>query len=91
MFIVNLLKAYSRFAIFATGILIGIQVPSFVDQYAKRIDAHYQEVSINISGFQKTADSLFDGDLEALITYYERLLSPCMSCLQRIKNSFRRH
>lgn len=71
MFIINLLKAYIRFAIFATGILIGIQVPSFVDQYAKRIDAHYQEVSFNISGFQKTANSLFGGDLEALITYYE--------------------
>ena len=71
MFIINLLKAYIRFAIFATGILIGIQVPSFVDQYAKRIDAHYQEVSFNISGFQKTANSLFGGDLEALIAYYD--------------------
>jgi hypothetical protein len=71
MFIINLLKAYIRFAIFATGILIGIQVPSFVDQYAKRIDAHYQEVSFNISGFQNTANSLFGGDLEALIAYYD--------------------
>ena len=71
MFIINLLKAYIRFAIFATGILVGIQVPSFVDQYAKRIDAHYQEVSFNISGFQKTANSLFGGDLEALIAYYD--------------------
>ena len=71
MFIINLLKAYIRFAIFATGILIGIQVPSFVDQYAKRIDALYQEVSFNISGFQKTANSLFGGDLEALIAYYD--------------------
>ena len=71
MFIINLLKAYIRFAIFATGMLIGIQVPSFVDQYAKRIDAHYQEVSFNISGFQKTANSLFGGDLEALIAYYD--------------------
>jgi hypothetical protein len=71
MIIANLLKAYSRLAIFAVGILFGIQVPSFVDQYAKRIDAHFQEVSINISGFQETADNLFSGDLEALIAYYD--------------------
>ena len=71
MFIANLLKAYSRLVIFAVGILFGIQVPSFVDQYTKRIDAHFQEVSINISGFQQTADNLFSGDLAALIAYYD--------------------
>lgn len=50
--------------------MLGIQVPSFMDQYSQRIDAHFREVSINISGFQTTADRLFDGDLEALIAYY---------------------
>ena len=49
------------------GLLLGIQVPNFVDQYSRRIDAHYQEVSENISGFQSTADLLFSGDLEELI------------------------
>jgi len=52
------------------GLLLGIQVPSFVDQYERRIDAHYLEVSANISGFQSTADLLFAGDMEALINYY---------------------
>ena len=65
-----LLKTYSRLFIFAGGLLLDIQVPNFFDQYERRIDAHYLEVSANISGFQSTADLLFSGDIQALITYY---------------------
>ena len=68
--ILSLLKTYSRLFIFAGGLLLGIQVPNFIDQYERRIDAHYLEVSANISGFQSTADLLFSGDIEALIAYY---------------------
>ena len=68
--ILSLLKIYSRLLIFAGGLLLGIQVPNFVDQYERRIDAHYLEVNANISGFQSTADLLFSGDIQALITYY---------------------
>lgn len=68
--ILSLLKTYSRLFIFAGGLLLGIQVPNFVDQYERRIDAHYLEVSANISGFQSTANLLFAGDMEALIAYY---------------------
>jgi hypothetical protein len=68
--ILSLLKTYSRLFIFAGGLLLGIQVPNFVDQYERRIDAHYLEVSANISGFQSTADLLFSGDMEALIASY---------------------
>lgn len=69
--ILSLLKTYSRLLIFAGGLLLGIQVPNFVDQYQRRIDAHYLEVSANISGFQSTADLLFAGDMDALIAYYQ--------------------
>ncbi len=69
--ILSLLKTYSRLLVFAVGLLLGIQVPSFIDQYEKRIDAHFQEISANISGFQSTADLLFAGDMEALISYYQ--------------------
>jgi len=58
--------------LFAAGLLLGIQVPSFMDQYQQRIDAHFREVSINITGFQDTADRLFSGDLESLIAYYRK-------------------
>ena len=66
----SLFRAYGRLALFAIGLLLGIQVPSFMDQYQQRIDAHFREVSINITGFQDTADRLFSGDLESLIAYY---------------------
>ena len=72
MFFSSIFRAFIHLAIFAVGILLGIQVPSFVKQYDERIDAHFREVSINISGFQDTADKLFDGDLEAVIAYYAR-------------------
>ena len=70
-FLKSVLRTYSRLLLFAGGLLLGIQVPSFIDQYEKRVDAHYQEVSANISGFQSTAQLLFDGELEALISYYQ--------------------
>ncbi len=48
-------------------ILYGIQVPNFVIQYEQRLDAHYNEVQHNLSGFQKVADEQHGGSLEALI------------------------
>ena len=68
----SLFRAYGRLVLFAVGLLLGIQVPSFMDQYQQRIDAHFREVSINITGFQDTADRLFNGDLESLIAYYRK-------------------
>jgi hypothetical protein len=60
-----------RLLVFAGGLLAGMQVPSYLDQYEKRVDAHLLEVTYNLSGFQETANQMFDGDMEALIAYYE--------------------
>ncbi|MDP2759394.1 MAG: DUF2937 family protein [Sideroxyarcus sp.] len=49
------------------ALLVGLQVPNFVDQYQKRIDAHLREVSINLQSFQAIADKYFAGDLNQLI------------------------
>ncbi len=65
-----LVQSYGRLLIFGLGLLAGIQVPSFINQYEQRVDAHFREVSENISDFQRTADELFAGDLDALINYY---------------------
>ncbi len=65
-------RAYSRMLVFAAALLLGIQVPGFVEQYRQRVDAHFREVSANIAGFQRTADRMFQGNLRSLITYYER-------------------
>lgn len=65
-----MLRAYLRLVVFAVGLLAGVQVPAFVDQYAKRVSAHYIEVQRNFAGFQKTADQYFGGDVAALIAHH---------------------
>ena len=51
--------------------LVGVQVPNFIDQYAKRISAHYLEAKANFSGYQNTADKHFGGSVDALLDHYE--------------------
>jgi hypothetical protein len=65
------LRAYLRLVLFALGLLGGVQVPGFVDQYAKRVSAHYVEATKSIAGFQRTADQYFGGSIDALIAHHE--------------------
>lgn len=64
-------KEYGKLIIFCAGILIGVQIPNFIDQYAKRISAHHLEAETNFSGYQFTADKHFEGRVQALIGHYE--------------------
>lgn len=64
----------SRFLLLLCGscaLLVGIQVPGFVDQYEKRIDAHFVEVQTNLKPFQDIADKFHGGSLDALIRKHE--------------------
>lgn len=61
---------YLRLVVFAFGLLAGVQLPGFVDQYAKRVSAHQIEVARNFSGFQETANRYFGGSVEALIAHH---------------------
>jgi hypothetical protein len=65
------LRAYLRLVLFALGLLAGVQVPGFVDQYAKRVSAHYIEATKSFAGFQRTADQFFGGSIDALIAHHE--------------------
>ena len=65
-----MLANYLRLVIFAIGLLAGVQVPGFVDQYAKRVSAHQIEATMNFRGFQETADKYFNGNVEALIAHH---------------------
>ena len=53
--------------LFGTGLLFGLQIPNFVDQYQKRIDAHYLEANESFKGFQDIANRFHNGNIEALI------------------------
>jgi hypothetical protein len=92
--IIAFLRASSRFLIFGLGLLLGIQVPAFVDQYRLRVDAHYREVSANIAGFQHTADVMFGGSLDALVSYYresgDQVFQSDAASVQTIVDRYRR-
>lgn len=62
-----LLQRYSLKLIFALTLLIGLQFPHFLAQYETRLDAHYLESKAQLNQYQKLADFLFDGDLNALV------------------------
>ena len=63
-------RGYLRLVVFALGLLVGVQGPAFVDQYTKRVSAHYLEVKQNFAGFQQAADQYFNGDVNALVTHH---------------------
>ncbi|MGE8499596.1 MAG: DUF2937 family protein [Pseudomonas sp.] len=64
-------KSYLRLALFALGLLVGVQVPGFIDDYSKRVEAHRLESEQSLSGFRETARRFFKGDLEALVAHYQ--------------------
>ena len=69
-----MLRSYLRLVVFTIGLLLGVQAPGFVDQYAKRVSAHYIEAKHNFAGFQQAADQYFNGDVAALVAHH--LASP---------------
>jgi len=68
---VSLLQRYILKFTFALTLLIGIQLPHFLDLYETRLDAHYLESSSQLDHYQKLADLLFSGDLAALVKQHK--------------------
>jgi|AZIJ01.1.fsa_nt_gi hypothetical protein len=62
---------YLRLILFTGGVLLGVQVPAFVDQYGKSLKAHLIESSLSLEQFEKDAKRYFDGDLDQLISHYQ--------------------
>ena len=62
--------SYLRLVLFSLGLLIGVQVPGFINDYANRVEAHLIEAQTGLEGFQNTASQFFKGDLQALVEHY---------------------
>ncbi len=62
---------YIRLCLFFGAALIGIQVPSFVEQYGQRLQSHALESNASLGEFQADADRYFNGDIEKLIEHYK--------------------
>ena len=71
-----MLLSYLRLVLFAAGLLIGVQVPGFINDYAKRVEAHLIEAQTGLSGFQNTANQFFKGDMQALVAHYRASEDP---------------
>ena len=67
---------YLRLIVFVTGVLVGIQAPSFVDQYSKSLQAHYLESQTSLKVFKDDADKFFGGNLEQLVEHYRKNQDP---------------
>jgi hypothetical protein len=63
----SILYRYLIVIVACVSLLIGLQIPNFVDQYQKRVDAHLREVTVNLQPFQDIADKYFGGDIAKLI------------------------
>jgi Protein of unknown function (DUF2937) len=67
----SVIYRYFLILIACISILLGIQIPSFVDQYEKRLDAHFLEVTNNLRGYQEIAEKFFDGSIPELIKKHD--------------------
>ncbi len=65
-----MILSYVRLALFAFGLLAGVQIPGFLHDYAQHVSARRLEINGALAGYQKTADEFFAGDLQALIGHY---------------------
>ena len=65
-----MLRAYVRLLCFAAGLLAGIQVPGFIQQYQVVVDAHLAEARRALAPFAAIAGRHFGGDLDRLIAHY---------------------
>jgi hypothetical protein len=65
-----MLRSYLRLVLFTAGLLIGVQIPGFISDYTKRVEAHLIEAQKSLGGYNDTAQRFFKGDVQALIQHY---------------------
>jgi hypothetical protein len=70
------LHHYISLIVFATALMVGVQFPNFIDQYVKRVDAHFQEAQVNIDGFLVVAKQFHNGSIERMIDSHKQSTDP---------------
>lgn len=70
------LFSYLRLTLFLGGVLIGVQVPMFVDQYGKSLESHFLESERSLHEFKDEAQKHFGGSMEKLIAHYKKSGDP---------------
>jgi hypothetical protein len=62
---------YSKIVVLLLGLLVGVQIPGFVDEYRLILESRALESSLGLAEFRNDAERFFDGDLDRLVAYYE--------------------
>ncbi len=65
-------RDYLWMVIFVAGVLVGVQVPAFVDQYGQALVSHHREAQANLGEFRDDAERYFAGNLDELVAYYRQ-------------------
>ena len=73
------LFSYLKLSVVLMAVLVGVQLPSFVDQYGKNLSARLAESTLSIQVFQDDADKYFAGDLNRLVEHYKRRSDPVIA------------
>lgn len=88
----NLISRLLFLGLIAAALLFGVQLPNFVDQYQKRLDAHLIEVQTNLQPFQDIANQFHGGKIEALIAKHEQSPDPTFHAEgEAIRKLYRRY
>ncbi|MDA7746849.1 DUF2937 family protein [Psychromonas sp.] len=69
--ILSVIKRYSLQLVFTLSLLLGLQLPNFLQQYELRLQGHFAEAELQLSQFQALADVYFSGDLQGLINKHK--------------------
>jgi hypothetical protein len=71
-----MLRSYARLILFTFGLLVGVQVPGFINDYSHRVESHLIEAQQSLKGFNDTANQFFNGNLQALVEHYRSSEDP---------------
>lgn len=68
----SVLLRYFMVVVACACFVLGMQLPSLADQYAKRVDAHMREVTVNFMPYQEIANHHAGGSIEQLIELHRK-------------------
>lgn len=74
--------------VFACGVILFLQLPTFIDQYTHRLGGFQRAQAEQIDGFRKIASDNFNGNMQALINTFENSdMQSVRDTAQNIRNS----
>jgi hypothetical protein len=67
----SVIKRYSLQLVFTLSLLLGLQLPNFLQQYELRLQGHFAEAKQQLAQYQTLADQYFSSDLQTLINHHK--------------------